>query len=331
MTDSSAIMTDAHTDDGFDGEDDSAAEAAFLKNLTARKEPSKGDEEATETEEAAPSEETESDEETTEAEEETEAKPEKSAVELGDDTTVRVKVNGEEVDVSLGELKRLAGQEKALTHKAMEVAEARKAYETNAAQAKTVLDKALAKAQERLKPYLELDYLDLHSSMDRAAFQQLRKDALAAQQDVKDLETDIADHAKTSQATAQGEFQKAAKAAVEVLQGPVEKGGIEGWSQPLYNDLMAYAVAQGMPASSAHSIVDPTAIKLLHKAMMFDKGKTAATAQIAKVKVAPAKVAKPASNGTPQPTKKATEAFSRLANSHSDDDAVAAFMATLRR
>ena len=334
MSDSSAIMTDAQTDDGFDTSDDDAA-AAFLTNLTAAEEtrkPSKGTDEATETEEEAPSEETE--ETTEEGEEETatdEKKDAKTAVELADDATVKVKVNGEDVEVSIGDLKRLAGQERALNQKSMEVAEARKAYETSAAKAETTLKAMLEKAEARFKPYAELDYLKLSRSMDEASWDVLRSEALKAQEDVKFLKDGLADHTKTAQETSQRELAQAAKAAVSVLSGPVTSGGIEGWSQSLYNDLMAYAVSQGVPQATAYSIVDPAAIRVMHKAMMFDKGKTAATAQIAKVKAAPTKVARPSSNGSSSgQSSKSSEAVSRLSRTGSDDDGVAAFLASMR-
>jgi chemotaxis protein histidine kinase CheA len=334
--DTGAIVADAHMDDGFD-DGDMAGVEAFLENLTAadeqRKQPSKGDQERQEAKEEDHSA-SEDPEESTEGEDAEEGEDDdekaKEAVDVADDTVLKVKVNGEDVDVTVGELKRLAGQEKALTQKAMEVAEARKTYETSAERASAALQAMLAKANERFKPYAELDYLKLSRTLDEASWDQLRKDALDAQSDVKFLTDQLDGHMKTVQNNQQAEVAKAAKEAIEVLSGPEDKGGIPGWNQALYADLMAFAVAQGLPQHLAYGVTNPAAIRMIHKAMMFDKGKTSAQEKIAQVKQGPTKVAKPAANGTPQRSGKAADALSRLTRSGSDDDAVDAFMATLR-
>lgn len=324
--------TDAN--DHGDGTDDDSGVDAFLKSLTAadesRRKPSKGDAEATETpEEEAAEEPEETRDEAEETAEEDEEKPDdKTSVDLADDTKVKVKVDGKELEVSLGELKRLAGQEQSLTRKAMDVAEARKGFEEKATKAQATLNRLLERAEERLKPYAALDFLKLSRQLDEPAWDQLRADALAAQADVEFFKTELDGHLKTTAEAAQAHQATAAKAAVEVLSGAPEKGGIAGWNQTLYNDIMQYAVAQGLPQQLAYAVVEPAAIRMLHKAMQFDRGKTAATAQITKAKVAATKVAKP--GGGSSPSGKATEALSRLARSGSDDDAVAAFMAGLK-
>lgn len=326
---SDATEAEDHGEVDFDGAD------AFLKNLTAaddeRKRPSKGEPEAGEEtpEEDHRSEETE--EEVEEAEEGTEKpKADKSAVELGDDTTVKVKVNGEETEITLGDLKRLAGQEKALTQKSMEVAEARKAFEAKANHAAAVLQKQLERAQERFKPYEGLDYLKLSRTLPEDQWDQLRRDALEAQQNVQFVQQELMGVQQAVNETRQAEMAKAAQEAVAVLQGPEDKGGIAGWNQNLYNDIMGYAVTAGVPKEMAYSIVNPAAIRMMHKAMLFDRGKTAATTQIVKAKAAPAKVAKPGAVAQQGSSSKADDARARLARTGSDDDAMGAFLASLR-
>ena len=322
-----AIQTDANdtSDDAeFDGED------AFLTNLTAAenlRKPSKGTEEGTETEETedAPPEEPE---EQTEEQEEPAEDDDKTAVELGDDTKIAVKVDGKDLMLSLGELKRLAGQEQALTRKSMEVAEARKGFETTTQKAATALTKMLERAQERFKPYAELDYLKLSRNLDESSWDQLRKDALTAQADVEFFKSELDANVKSVTETNQAASHAQAVAAVATLSGPVDKGGIAGWNQQVYNDVVNYAVAQGLPQQLAYAIVEPAAIRMLHKAMQFDRGKTAATTQIVKAKVSATKVHRPGSGSAA--SGKSADAMSRLSRSGSDDDAVDAFMAGLK-
>ena len=67
-------------------------------------------------------------------------------------------------------------------------------------------------------------------------------------------------------------MQDAAKQAIEVLENDIPE-----WSNDLYNDIRAYAIEQGMDEATVNTIVDPTAIKILHKARLFDQTKQVAT------------------------------------------------------
>src|SRR6476660_3753905 len=58
---------------------------------------------------------------------------EQSTIEIKDDHKFKVPVDGEEREFSLGQLKRLAGQEAALTRKSQEVATTRKTLEDQSA------------------------------------------------------------------------------------------------------------------------------------------------------------------------------------------------------
>jgi hypothetical protein len=167
----------------MDGEqDDFGAEDgtdAFLKNFLpndadAEKKPSeKGkDDDSKPTPEADDEDEAaekpaESDDE---GEEET---PQRKYAEDDDATYVKVKVGEEEHEVSVKDLKRLWGQESALTQKSQQVAEARKAVETEQQRYITGTAAMLDRAKARYEPY-SLKSFPLKSTRPYATKRKLR-------------------------------------------------------------------------------------------------------------------------------------------------------------
>lgn len=106
-----------------------------------------------------PSEDDESDEDATEEEstDEDDSETEKKKYTDDDDTYTKIKVGDEEHEVSVKELKRLWGQEKALTQKSQEVAKQTKKAEEDTARALAALDVMVKRAQEASKPYREMN------------------------------------------------------------------------------------------------------------------------------------------------------------------------------
>ena len=92
-----------------------------------------------------------------------------------DDMITKVKVGEDELEVSVKDLKRLHGQEKSLTIKSQEVATQRKALEDKSLQYEASLQKLMEKAQERYKPYAEVDMLVAAKTMSDDDFMQLRR------------------------------------------------------------------------------------------------------------------------------------------------------------
>jgi hypothetical protein len=121
---------------------------------------------------------------------------------------------------------------------------------------------------------------------------------------------------------------KQARETLKALSDP--KTGLPGWSEKLYDDLRAYAVTEGMDANIVNRLVDEKAFRLIHKAMMFDRGKAKTTT--VKQDKKPTKIIKsskrPAQNDSSSTnTKKVKDAHARLQNSGSVEDATAAMMA----
>jgi len=189
-----------------------------------------------------------------------------------DDAMVEVTVDGKVVQQTVKELKRLAGQEASLTRKSQETASKRKEADEAINKNHAVFQTLLAKAEEKYKPYSEVDMLLASKTMEAEDFALLRKEAQDAGNDLKFLREEADKFYQDVQAQNQKAMQDAAKQAIEVLENDIPE-----WSNDLYNDIRAYAIEQGMDEATVNTIVDPTAIKILHKARLFDQTKQVAT------------------------------------------------------
>tara|TARA_R100000951_G_scaffold96983_1_gene86494 strand:+ start:6926 stop:7957 length:1032 start_codon:yes stop_codon:yes gene_type:complete len=221
--------------------------------------------------------EVEEDEETDPDETETKDEDEDDDVEdenpvLSDDAQVEIQVDGETVQASVKDLKRLYGQEAALTRKSQEVAKQRKDAEDSLSKSSVVLQKMLEKAQAKFKPYQEVDMLVASKTMSTEDFAQLRKEYKAVEEEYKFLNEEADVYYKDLQNQQQTQLQSAAKECVKVLQDEVPN-----WSNQLYNDIRGYAISIGLPENEVNRYVDPKVIQLINKARLYDQGKKVAT------------------------------------------------------
>jgi hypothetical protein len=341
-----AINNDADIE--LDGSD--LAADNFLRHLTKKdaEEPSEKEEEGEDTEEDAtepeeeteeetsdesPEEDTEEDtEETEEDNEETEepepdSKPKKSTVIESDDALVKIKVDGQEVTASIKDLKRLYGQEASLTRKSQEVAQIKQKAEESGQKYVTGLESLLNRAKEQAAPYANINFLALTKdpNVSSEELSALSDAANKAFENVRYLETELDGVIKAASEQRNQQLMVSAREAIKVLSDP--KTGIPGWNEQLYNDIRRFAVDSGMNEQVVNEMVDPTAFKILHMAMQYQKGKTAVT-KTKKVDKTPKRIIK----GTPDETIKKskttqkTDAFKRAKETGHVDDAAEAFL-----
>ena len=197
---------------------------------------------------------------------------EEEVEELSDDTLIELMVDGESKQASIKDLKRLYGQEASLTRKSQEVAAQRKQAEENIGKTDAIMQKLVQQAEERYKPYSEVDMLLASKSMEDADFAQLRKEAQDAADNLKFVKEEADAFYKDIQNQRQQQMQEAATNAVKVLQEQ-----IPDWNNQLYDDIRAYAVSQGLDQAEVDNYVDPVVISILHKARLFDQAKQVTT------------------------------------------------------
>jgi hypothetical protein len=285
------------------------------------------DDETVETEaeeDQEPEEDNETDPEETDSESSDEDQEEDAPEETkdtSDDVKVKIKVGDKEHEVSVKDLKRLYGQEAALTTKSQAVAAERKQVEENGKKLAAQMQRVYEKAAARWEPYSKIDMLVASKQLDGDQFAALRAEAQAAYEDFQFISQEADTFVKDANAQRQTFLQTQAKEAVKVL-----KEKIPGWNQATYNSVREYAISQGLPEAMINELVDPVAIQLIHKAMNHDKAKAVVTK---KKVVTPKKVLKTTktTSGRDVQVNKAAAQMKRLKASGTTDDAAEAFLA----
>jgi hypothetical protein len=237
--------------------------------------------------------------------------------EVSDETVVKVTVDGVEQELTVGSLKRLAGQEAALTKKSQEA-------DTVGQRAAAVLQGALEAVLEDLSTYESVDWVLEGNRMDPEEFEWHRQQFTALQQRQQKLIGSARDLEATVTARRDAQLQRDAVEAVKVLSDP--KTGIEGWNDKLYGDILSFAVEAGLPADEVSTIVNPTVIRLINDARLYRQGKQATAT---KLNLTPRNVRNRGGNEAIQPAdakaQRALEAKVK-AGRGTDDDATALLM-----
>lgn len=213
----------------------------------------------------------EEDSEEVETDQDEEPETDKQKTVAGDDAEVKVTVDGKEHTVSVKDLKRLYGQEQALTRKSQEVAAIRKQAEEHNNRHLTALQTLVKRAEDQYRPFAEADMLLLSRELSPEDFKVVREEAKKASENYTFLTQELAKVTKENADKTQKEFRDAADACLKVLTDP-EKG-IKGWDETVYNDLAKFAISQGLPEETFYRLTDPAMFKLLHAAMRYDKAK----------------------------------------------------------
>lgn len=243
--------------------------------------------------------------------------PASGADPVADDAVVSVVVDGVEQQLTVGSLKRLAGQEAALTRKSQEA-------DLVGQRAAATLQGALEVVLEDLQAYANVDWVLEGSRMDPEEFEWHRQQyqTLTARRDrlingARSLE-------QTTAARRQAQLKQEAAEAVKVLSDP--NTGIKGWSDELYGDILDYAIGAGLPEEDVAQITNPSVIKLINKARLYDQGHKAAAK---KVNLTPARVRKGGAGApvAPQQDKAQAQAMKKLRSGRAtDEDAIAALV-----
>ena len=305
----------------FESEDADGANA-FLLNLSGKKKPDEaapkevtGNEESTESEEGGDT--------SPEASQESESEPDP---EDPDEQELEFRVGEQTQKAKLKELRDAYLAQKEINEKSQQLKANSDALGADSARISLAMKGMLERAQERYKPYAELDMLVLAQRMDTESFEQLRKDAAAAKADVDYIHNELSAHNTAHQQRQDAANRAAAQECIRVLTDP--QHGIKGFGNELYTEIMNFAVGAGL--TDAPRVTNPAAIKILHKAMLYDKSLSSVAKASAKLEKAPAKPSKlmtPQQGNKGQQSTKAN-AIKTLKSTGSVDDAADAFLAS---
>lgn len=247
-----------------------------------------------------------------------------AALVASDDHRVQITVDGEVQTVTVANLKRLFGQEASLTRKSQEVAAARKAADADGERYMIAAQRMLTRAEERFAPFAKVDWMVAQQRLSADEFVALREEARAAHQELQFLSAETNDVLAQVQNERQAQLAEVAKETVATLERD-----IPGWNREVYDEVRSHAVETGMAMEVVNTIVDPSALKLMHDAMRYRQLKAKAAQKKTVAPAAAKKVVRPGTktSGSMGTRTKAEDARSRLKTTGHQDDAVAALLA----
>ena len=292
-----------------------------------------GEEDEVETEEDSEEEVTEEEvEEDEEGEEDEEEETEEEEVEP-EDTSYTVKVNGEEYEVNLDELKAGYQRQSDYTRKSQELAEQRKQNEA-------IQEERLKLEQERqmyanglqmlkdtqeakLKEYKDIDWNALKEE-DQYQYM-IKKD------EYRDAQAKVQNATRQQQIVKQQQAAAQAQARAEFVQNEFTKlaEALPEWNDEgstIKEDIRKFAISAGYAPEEVDQLADHRSVLILKKAMEFDK----LTTKVKPKKKAVKKVPKVQKSGRGKPKAEAnTEAVkkkrAKLRKSGNQDDAASVF------
>lgn len=253
-----------------------------------------------------------------------------AALEPKDEATVTLKVNGEEVTATVGDLKRLYGQEAALTQRSQEVAQSRKDVDLQREQFAHGLEFMASTAQQRWNTFAGLDFRALSREMEPAEFDALVKDALEARQHAAFFGQSF-DQFRTQRSA---EVQKlTAELREKADREHVDMASphyIPDYTPELRKDLVSFAVRHGVDEAVAEADASPSSLKLLWMAQQYEslKAKAEQRRQAAPKKAARQTPSKrvPANRNRDTSNRKSSAALDQHRKLGTVDSAAAAFL-----
>ena len=252
--------------------------------------------------ESEEAEESEAEEEVLEATEdqgeEIEEEVEEEEVQTEAPATYSVKVDGEEMEVDLNELRNGYQRQADYTRKSQSLAEQRKTYEANvqAVQAERqqysqALEILAQNQNAELNHFQNIDWTALKES-DPMEYMEKRIEFQDAREKISQVQNERTRLHQQNQAEMKDVLQEKVRTEAESLVKALPEYADP--SSNLKNELRDYTLGLGFSPEDVDGITDHRVVLVLHKAMMGDKSKKAPTAK--KTKSVP-KVVK---SGTPQ-------------------------------
>lgn len=242
-----------------------------------------------------------------------------STREATDDDEVKVRVGDEDHVVKVKDLKRLFGQEAALTKKSQALAAERKAAIEAAQVNAHALDRLFTKSAEKLQKYQGIDWALAAKELDQESYSALREEAQSAFNEHQFFVQEVQGFQGRQQEIIQQTLRAQAKVANEILADAIPE-----WGDRLYGEVRSYAIDLGMEAEVVNNLTDPAAIQIIHKAMLYDRAHKTVAEKVTKAKAkTPKKVLKAGSRMAPTKQK---AAMAKFQSTGSDDDAIAALL-----
>lgn len=251
-----------------------------------------------------------------------------------DDPLVTIKIDGQDVEVKLSELKNGYQRQADYTRKTMETAEQRKAADAEyqrAVQERAHYAQNLQRIQVQLESALqEQNQIDWQKLIDTDPQEAIRQQHLFQQRQAQ-LQQAYGEQqriAAINQAEAARRQQEHLQAQHQAL---LDK--LPDWKDPAkakaeIGAIREYLITQGFDTDTLNNVTDSRAVLMARKAMLYDQMVSKAQAAVKKVQTAPQKVVQPGTGTAPSLDKRGA-AFQRLSKSGRVEDAASVFASFL--
>lgn len=203
------------------------------------------------------------------------------------------------------------------TKKTQEIAEGRKAFETEReafSRQQQEIQQRVQLQQQNLQGYAHLAALDAqiqqYQNVDWASL--IDNDPVEAQKlqwqfnQLKEQRNGIAHQISNTEQQAAQQHQQALAKVVAEGRATLERE-ISGWSEDTVKQLRDYGQAQGFQAEELAQVYDPRQVKVLHKAYLYDQMMQKAQAKPEKVETTPTRKVSAGRTSTKDPEKMSTE------------------------
>lgn len=247
-----------------------------------------------------------------------------------DEAEVVVSVDGKDHRVSVKDLKRLYGQEAALTQKSQALSAQKRAVEVQTGYVAKLLQDRYEAAKAKADRYKDVDLFRAARELEPEEFEALRSAKESAESEVVKLEQEGRQFLETAQTTRTTLLREQAKVALKEITDPSSRNHIPGWNDQLYGKLRTFAISQGMDADVVNEIVDPSAIKVIHMAMKYAEVQAAAPKVQKKIVKAPKRVVRKGDEPTDNQSSKLKAKRVTAMRSGDIDDVVDLFLAAAR-
>lgn len=260
--------------------------------------------------------------------------PEPEAETPEDDPLVKIKVNGEEIEVPLSELKNGYQRQADYTRKTMEVAEQRKQAEAEAQKAtqeRTQYQQNLQRMQAQLEVALqEQQNLDWEQLIQTDPQEYLRQKHLFEQRQAA-WQQNQQEQYRLSQIEQAQEIQRRQDYLKQQQAELIAK--LPEWSDPKKAQaesaaIRSYLLEQGYAADMVDNLAEANMVVTARKAMLYDQMVAKAQAAQKKVATLPTKVEKPGTGANPGLDRRAS-AYQKLSKSGRVEDAANVFASFL--
>lgn len=197
-----------------------------------------------------------------------------------DTDKIKYRFNGEELEISVGEVKRLAGQEQALQHRSKDVAALERRTKELHDRAEAVGEAMYADAVTKFKAWESTDWAHLLKTLDSSQYNYLyaeyQKDANAVQFFGQSLDRVVADR----RLQAEQELHERSAHVMRELSDP--ETGIKDFSQDKLAEIGRYFMDQGVPQDRLGDVFHSPLLRIAEKARLYDLAQKAKTTPVVK-------------------------------------------------